>query len=601
MQTGASARSDRVPRAALCLLTVLLIAKVIVLWRAGVSVGAASWPAFVWQDIAVALAVAVVEKTRPGLVFSRKSRSQVIDSKQLAMSSFGEKTSPGLVFYAAIAVYVAVNVAVAGVLSSPLTWPMIRAARGPLADSISLYLTAPTLVPVIAVLLAGALAPLLFRHLRRAPRWLVALSIATAVVGAAISPRVDTRGFDRNALTALVVWPRVSAAVPTSAAWRDSAFEPAPAPQLIETGAARGMNVVIVILESTAAQYLKMYGAAENPMPALERIGQTSLVFDAAYAAYPESIKGLYAAMCARSPRFGATMEATLAAPDGPCDSPARAFGRAGYATSLFHSGRFGYLGMDALVASLGFDTLADAGTIGGHVQSSFGVDEAATIASTLAWIDATAGKPFFTVYMPAAGHHPYASNLPGPFAGDDDLSRYRNALHETDAALASLVAGLDARGQLARTMLIVFGDHGEAFGQHPGNVGHTLFIHDENVHVPYLISIPGVTTRQTHVPSPVSVLDTAPTLFDLAGLPPSSGTEGRSLLAPGARIAPFFADYSLGWLGLRDGCWKYQFNINATQSHLFNVCEDPAESIDRASEQHVRVATYRKTVTNWK
>ncbi len=591
MRPGVLARKAPASRVAISLLGVLVLAKALVLIRAGIGFHAVSEFAYFWQDIAVALAFGVFAlspKMRTGLNFL--------------------EMSPGLVLvwtvYTLLVTYVAINVPITGVLGSPLTWPLIRAARGPLADSIVMYLTPQTAAAALTVLIAGTMLPIALRRVQRISTWAIAAAFAMMLAGAVTAPRLDTRGFDRNALTALAMWPRVSAAAASATKWRDSAFEASPPRLGALAGTARGMNVLMVILESTGAQYLGVYGAAADPMPTLSRISRSSLVFDAAYAVYPESIKGLYAAMCARSPRFGATMEALLAKPDGPCESPARALARAGYATSLFHSGRFGYLGMDALVASLGFDHLADAGAIGGHVQSSFGVDEASTVASMLAWIDTTDTRgtaPFFTVYMPAAGHHPYATNVPGPFTGDDDLSRYRNALHETDAALSTLLAGLESRGRLAQTMLIIFGDHGEAFGQHAGNIGHTLFIHDENVRVPYLISIPGVTNAETRVLSPASVLDTAPTLFDLMGITPPAGVEGRSLLAPGARIAPFFADYSLGWLGLRDGCWKYQFNVNALQSHLFNVCEDPAETINRAEEQPARVTSYRKTLTNWK
>src|SRR5438445_8827551 len=54
--------------------------------------------------------------------------------------------------YWVLAIYAAINVPVARALSTPLTWPMIRSARGPLADSILLYVT-PTNCLVIALIL----------------------------------------------------------------------------------------------------------------------------------------------------------------------------------------------------------------------------------------------------------------------------------------------------------------------------------------------------------------------------------------------------------------------------------------------------------------
>ena len=66
---------------------------------------------------------------------------------------------------------------------------------------------------------------------------------------------------------------------------------------------------------------------------------------------------------------------------------------------------------------------------------------------------------------------------------------------------------------------MVVFGDHGEAFGEHPGNFAHTLFIHEENVRVPYVIAAPGVVdSEQRRVQRVASAIDTAPTILDLAG-----------------------------------------------------------------------------------
>ena len=256
---------------------------------------------------------------------------------------------------------------------------------------------------------------------------------------------------------------------------------------------------------------------------------------------------------------------------------------------------------MDSVIAGRGFDVLEDAGAIGGHVQSSFGVDEPATVARLLGWIDAgRRDQPFFAAYLPVAGHHPYTTVAPGPFPNDSDLDRYRNALHEADAALGALMAGLRQRRLDDRTVVVVFGDHGEAFDQHPGNVGHTMFIDDENVRVPYVVAVPGVTTGPIRVSGPVSLVDTAPTLLDLLGLPASGQQQGTSWLRPGARMALFFTDYSLGWLGLRDGCWKFQFEVEAARSKLFDVCRDPDEQVNRAAEEPARVHAYRQRVTQW-
>src|SRR5687767_15399180 len=59
------------------------------------------------------------------------------------------------------------------------------------------------------------------------------------------------------------------------------------------------------------------------------------------------------------------------------------------------------------------------------------------------------------------------------PYRRSSDL-QYLNALHFGDAALGKFLDGLKSRGLDTNTIFVIHGDHGEAFGQHEGNYGHT-------------------------------------------------------------------------------------------------------------------------------
>jgi arylsulfatase A-like enzyme len=114
------------------------------------------------------------------------------------------------------------------------------------------------------------------------------------------------------------------------------------------------------------------------------------------------------------------------------------------------------------------------------------------------------------------------------------------------------------------------------------------------------VISAPGVLDRQLRIQRIASAIDTAPTILDLMGLPADALHQGTSLLGPESRMALFFTDYSIGWLGLADGCWKYLYEVDAGRSRLFDVCADPGESRDRAPEHPGRVSAYRERVRSW-
>jgi arylsulfatase A-like enzyme len=533
--------------------------------------------ALFWQDVLVALLFAVV-------AFSLKQSRAI------------------WVVYAVLVTYVAINVPVTRVLSTPLTLPMLRAARGPLSDSISYYFTPVNLGAIVLVLAAGIALPyLLSRAKLRFVTPMMIVSLAIVAVGPFAVSKVSTVGMHRNAFGALIpVRLPVYSGTADLADWRRSPFPSAVGTGKISQyhGAAAGRNVVLVLLESTASRYLRLYGAAEDPTPNLTRLGTQSLVFENAYAVYPESIRGLFAVLCSQYPKFGAPLDDYPAA---PCVSIAEQLRQIGYRTALFHSGRFMYLGMKSVVENRGFDTLEDAGDIGGNVNSSFGVDEPSAVKRMLSWVDSVpTGKRFFLTYIPVAGHHPYATPDPGPFPYTSEISNYRNALHYGDAALGELLAGLRSRKLDGQTVFIIFGDHGEAFGQHDGNYGHSFFIYDENVRVPYIIAVPGLIQNQERVRNGASLIDTAPTILDLLGLPIPKRFQGKSLLDESPRMAMFFTDYSLGFLGLYDSCWKMILETDSNRSRLYDVCTDPQETQDLSAKNEDRVAAYRASLERW-
>jgi hypothetical protein len=562
------------------LLVVLVLAKVLVL--AGHRLSWSWWAplAYFWQDVLVVLLFAlanVVTRRRPWI---------------------------GRAVYVVLVLYTAVNVVVAHVLSTPLTWMLLRATGGALADSILYYVTGPNLLRVGVVLAAAVLVPVGLGRLgtRLSPRvslLAVAAGLVVTILGPLATQHVDTLGLHRNALVALVstALPRVEAAE-FAGEWRISPFGSTWGEDLTRyRGAARGRNVVVIHLESTGARYLRPYGAAEDPMPYLTKLANQAILFENAYTVYPETIKSFFAVQCSLYPALDTQPEAyeRVLSP-----GIAALLAQEGYCTGLFHSGRFGYLGMDAVLRNRGYQTLEDAGAIGGERESSFGIDEPSTVRRILQWIDTRPpGRRFLVTYLPIAGHHPYSAPG-GPFPHEREIDRYRNALHSSDDAVRELLAGLHRRGLDRETLFILFGDHAEAFGQHEGNTGHTLFLYEENVRVPYLVVAPGLIREPVRVRRVASLIDTAPTILDLLGLPRPAEYQGRSLLDGQEAVALFCTDYSLLLAGLRDGRWKLIHELDSGRSRLFDLQTDPQERRDLAGELPERVAAYREHVTRW-
>jgi hypothetical protein len=562
------------PMKSLSLLIVFAVSRVMGSVGHHVTISWWSPVAYFWHDAAVVLVFAAVE------------------------AALWKRTRVVWTMYTIVALYAVLNIPVQRALWSPLTWPMLRAAGGPLADSIRHYATWSNAWLTTVGLAAIPLAPIVCRRVPARPV-LIGL-IACTALGPIAAARVDTLGVERNAWTALAGHSLVvDAAKPAERDWRASHVESPPDEDLSHLrGTAAGRNVVLVSLESTAARYLGVYGAAPDVAPNLSELSRSAVVFESAYAVYPESIKGLFSVLCSVSPAFDTTAQSYAGV---PCQSIAAVLAEHGYRTALFHSGRFDYLGMNAIIQNRGYGLLADAGDIGGQRNSSFGIDEPSTIASLLSWIDdGPTGRPFFVTYLPVAGHHPYEAPGRGPFPDHDEFGRYRNALHYGDATLGALHQGLQARGLDRNTVWILLGDHGEAFGQHEGNYGHTFQLYDENVRVPYLISAPGLMSRSIRASRVVSLLDTAPTVLDLLGLPVPGAYQGYSMLEGRSRMALFFTDYSLPLVGLRDGPRKFIYDIRSGRSRWFDIEHDPDETLDLSARYAEESRRYAATLEGW-
>jgi len=513
--------------------------------------------------------------------------------------------------YLLLCVYAAFNVPLTRALSSPLTLQIWQAAGGPLADSIKHYLTATNFSLMTAVLFTGCISIPLVKRIP--PHVGTPLALALLLLGACaavVANRVETSGLDRNPVLAFVAssFPRVSPAH-TSFDWRKSDLAPLADPDLSSLrGSMVDRNVIVIALESTAARYLPLFRPSacasppgnllRDPMPTLSALSQDALVVDNAYCVYPESIKGLFSVLCSRYPAFDTSVE-RLARSRAP--SMAEVLGTRGYRTALFHSGRFMYLGMDSIIQNRGFDSLEDAGAISGNFNSSFGVDEPSTVQRMLGWIDIRKpGDKFLLMYLPIAGHHPYDTSQPGPFPVRTDQDRYLNSLYYGDRSLGELFTGLKQRQLLTNTLFFIYGDHGEAFGQHDGNYAHTLFLYEENIHVPLIIAAPGRLSGQTRLQNPVSLIDLTPTLLDFLGIRVPRAFQGSSLIDHQARRSLFYTDYSLPLVGLRDGPWKFIAQLGTKRTQLYDLAADPNEKTNLSLFLPDRVAGYRSRLQNW-
>lgn len=105
---------------------------------------------------------------------------------------------------------------------------------------------------------------------------------------------------------------------------------------------------------------------------------------------------------------------------------------------------------------------------------------------------------------------------------------RYDEGIPYADHWMRELLTGLDSRGLLENTWLIITSDHGEEFTEH-GSVLHEKLYHTVT-HVPLIIRPPGPSRPGRRIQEIVELTDLMPTIFEIAGIAPVSDIQGHSL-----------------------------------------------------------------------
>jgi arylsulfatase A-like enzyme len=164
----------------------------------------------------------------------------------------------------------------------------------------------------------------------------------------------------------------------------------------------------------------------------------------------------------------------------------------------------------------------------------------------------------------------------------------YDNEILAADRLVGRLFAVLERHGLYEDAVVAVLSDHGEEFLEH-GGFGHGRTVYEEAVRVPLIVRFPGARNAGRIVVGAVALLDVAPTLLDLAGLPAREEHEGRSLVGlvegrdgggwlAGRTLLLDVPDLVPPVQALLAGRWKVIRGGRAAPWELYDLSADPAE-----------------------
>lgn len=356
----------------------------------------------------------------------------------------------------------------------------------------------------------------------------------------------------------------------------------------------RRPDVLLVTVDTLRADRLGVYGYDRGTSPELDRFAAGAVVFEAAQAQTSWTLGSLASLITARwvSDLGIRDFRSRLAADE---TTLAEVLAAAGYRTGavgthVVFQEKYGLVqGIpepDEELVRASFE------------ESHRAVTSERVSDAALAWIAARSrdAAPWFLWLHYFDPHIPYLRH-PGftERFGDGGSERYDGEVAFTDFHLGRVLRAAAAGDR--PLVAAVTSDHGEEFLDHGGREhGHTLY--QELVRAPLLVSAPGFAPAR--VPERVRLVDLAPTLCELAGLPGALRGRGRSLvpLMRGEGEAgerPCLAELALREPTAADalvlGRWKVVVPRSGGAPELYDLERDPRELRDLAPTSPERVA----------
>lgn len=352
---------------------------------------------------------------------------------------------------------------------------------------------------------------------------------------------------------------------------------------------AGGPNIVLITLDSIRADSVGVLAKNARLTPNLDLLAHESVIFGRAYAQAPEAIASTATILTGTYPQTHGANQFGVALPSSVPYLP-ELLHAAGYRTAAF----VGTILLDPRNGPFqGYDRGFERYEADFHLpergESRFQTVERSPqqVADALTkWLPRHQTAPFF---LWASIHLKPALSRTG----------YEQSARSADAALGRILDALHAHNLYDGSLILLVSSHSESLGAH-GEATHGTFVYDETVHVPLLLKLPKKALSGERL-SRVRLVDIAPTVLEVAGIPVPSEMQGQSLMrAANSNAQVDQPAYTRGELAQADfGCsvlesWrvgKYLY-IRAPQPELYDLSADPSAEHNLAQNSKATLDT---------
>ena len=388
-------------------------------------------------------------------------------------------------------------------------------------------------------------------------------------------------------------------------------------------------NLVLISLDTTRLDHGSVYGYERETTPNLERLAAEGVRFSLAYAPAPTTgpshatlFTSLYPIThrVVKNGRVLTPAQTTLAE-----RLRERGWATAGVVSSYILDARFGWdQGFEHWDDDFDLATATTMVPSGNGGAEVFDRKADATTRHAVEWLEQRdPARPFFLFVHYMDPHEPWVAppellaRFRTPELPLDGVSgmiaRYDAEIAFTDQQLGVLFDALGRLGLARDTLVAVTADHGEGLLDH-GELNHGTQLYEEQMQVPLLLRFPRRLPAGRVIEGAVSLLDLAPTLLELVGVPLAAGDsmQGRSLvpvldgsepLDPDRPIFLFRPDNTEipgEQYAVRQGDWKLIRGPASDMRELFDLAADPRERKEKSGAESARLHELDARLDTW-
>jgi arylsulfatase A-like enzyme len=350
-------------------------------------------------------------------------------------------------------------------------------------------------------------------------------------------------------------------------------------------------SVILISIDTLRADHLSTYGYRKIRTPHIDSFAEQGTVFTDASSQIPLTLPSHTSLFTSTYP-FENGLEENAEMVPKDAVTLASVLRSHGYKTAAFAGSnmldrRFGL--------DLGFDDYDS--PFDGANSARVRRDGALVVRAASAWLSAHRGQPVFLFIHLFDLHTPYRLTV-SRGSSEPETTGYDAELEYIEGVLGRFRQSLIEKGWWKKSLVVLFGDHGESLGDH-GELSHGYFIYQSTVHVPLMFHWPdGTPQHPARITQAAALIDVAPTILMTLGIAVPKSFDGVNLMGENTGHAIYsesvYARDSFHWAalrGLRLGSWKY---IDAPHPELFDLEKDPAELANLARTNPAQVASMR-------